>query len=65
MRVVLALAFTMLFGGLVGRGFLRSWCLGCLAVCLWYEDLRNASPSIDGAGFSLELGANGPLLIRH
>lgn len=39
MRVVLPLAGTMLCGGLAGRGFLRCWCLGCLAVCLWYEDL--------------------------
>jgi hypothetical protein len=45
MRVVVPLACTMLFGGLVGRGFLRSWCLGCLAVCLWYEELRKACSS--------------------
>lgn len=43
MGVVLPLAATMLFGGFCGRGFVRSWCLGCLAVCLWYEDLRTAS----------------------
>ena len=42
MRVVMTLAATMLFGGFVGRGFVRSWCLGCLAVCLWYESLRRA-----------------------
>jgi len=41
MGVVLPLAATMLFGGFCGRGFVRSWCLGCLAVCLWYEDLRS------------------------
>lgn len=40
MTIVLPLAATMLFGGFLGRGFVRSWCLGCLAVCLWYEDLR-------------------------
>lgn len=40
MRVVLSLAIVMLFGGFVGRGFVRSWCLGCLAVCIWYEDVR-------------------------
>lgn len=40
MAIVLPLAATMLFGGFLGRGFVRSWCLGCLAVCLWYEDLR-------------------------
>jgi predicted MPP superfamily phosphohydrolase len=65
MWVVLPLACTMLFGGLVGRGFLRSWCLGCLAVCLWYEDLRNDPPSIVGSWFPLEWGARGPLLVRH
>ncbi len=40
MVIILPLAATMLFGGLLGRGFVRSWCLGCLAVCLWYEHLR-------------------------
>jgi predicted MPP superfamily phosphohydrolase len=45
MRVVLPLAAVMLAGGLVGRGFVRCWCLGCLAVCLWYEDLRLPSAS--------------------
>jgi len=40
MAVVLPLAGTMLFGGFLGQGFVRSWCLGCLAVCLWYERLR-------------------------
>jgi hypothetical protein len=41
MGTVLPLAAMMLFGGLAGRGFVRSWCLGCLAVCIWYEELRN------------------------
>jgi hypothetical protein len=41
MATVLPLAATMLFGGLSGRGFVRSWCLGCLAVAIWYEDLRS------------------------
>ena len=49
MRVVVPLACTMLFGGLAGRGFLRCWCLGCLAVCLWYEDFRNDPPSDSGS----------------
>jgi len=44
MATVLPLAGCMLFGGVLGRGFLRSWCLGCLAVCLWYEDLRAMGP---------------------
>ena len=43
MAGVMPIAATMLFGGFVGRGFVRSWCLGCLAVCLWYEDVRAAS----------------------
>ena len=42
MAVVLPLAAFMLFGGFARQGFIRSWCLGCLAVCLWYEDLRGA-----------------------
>lgn len=42
MATVIPLAAVMLFGGIVGRGFVRSWALGCLAVVLWYEDLRQA-----------------------
>jgi hypothetical protein len=42
MRVVLVLAAMMLFGGLLGKGFIRCWCLGCLAVVLWYEKIRQA-----------------------
>ena len=42
MATVMPLAAVMLAGGFVGRGFVRSWCLGCLAVCLWYEQLRLA-----------------------
>ncbi len=42
MGVILPLACTMLLGGFARQGFVRSWCLGCLAVCLWYEDLRTA-----------------------
>jgi len=43
MRTVLPLATVMLGGGIVGLGFVRSWCLGCLAVCLWYEQVRAAA----------------------
>ena len=43
MGVVMRLAATMLFGGFTRRGFVRSWCLGCLAVCIWYEKLRLAA----------------------
>lgn len=37
---VMAIAAVMLFGGVRGGGFVRSWCVGCLAVVLWYEDVR-------------------------
>jgi hypothetical protein len=40
MAIVMQLAFVMLFGGLAGQGFVRSWALGCMAVVLWYEELR-------------------------
>jgi hypothetical protein len=40
MVTVMQLAAVMLFGGFLGRGFVRSWCLGCMAVVLWYEALR-------------------------
>ncbi len=76
MRVVLPLAAVMLMGGLVGRGFVRCWCLGCLAVCLWYEDLRLLSlnevepKSVQAKNRSasaavLEFGSFRPLLIRR
>jgi predicted MPP superfamily phosphohydrolase len=67
MRVVMPLALAMLGGGLLGRGFVRSWCLGCLAVCLWYEELRTNPPQARAkAGVGpLEVGASGPLLVRE
>ena len=45
MLTVLPLAATMLFGGLVGEGLVRSWCLGCLAVLIWYEELPSPTVS--------------------
>jgi len=39
MRVVMPISASMMFGGFLGRGFLRSWCLGCIAVVLWYDAL--------------------------
>lgn len=39
---VMVLACVMLLGGILGRGFVRSWCLGCMAVLIWYEDARRA-----------------------
>jgi predicted MPP superfamily phosphohydrolase len=76
LRVVLPLASVMLLGGLVGRGFVRSWCLGCLAVCLWYEDLRLKAVGDAGAapigtrtaarrGRGLEFGSFRPLFVRR
>jgi hypothetical protein len=41
MSTVMPVAAVMLLGGFVGGGFIRSWSLGCLAIVLWYEDLRN------------------------
>lgn len=38
-RIIMIAAF-MVCGGFGGRGFLRAWCVGCLAVVLWYERLR-------------------------
>ncbi len=40
MARIALIAAGMLFGGLFGRGFVRSWCIGCLAVVLWYEEAR-------------------------
>jgi hypothetical protein len=56
MAVVLPVAAFMLFGGFARQGFVRSWCLGCLAVCIWYEDLRGADvPAGDSASRKLEI----------
>jgi predicted MPP superfamily phosphohydrolase len=75
LRVVLPLASVMLLGGVVGRGFVRCWCLGCLAVCLRYEDLR--VQAVDDSGPTsgtrtdvrsvrgLEFGSFRPLLVRR
>jgi hypothetical protein len=47
MAVVLPIAAVMLFGGVARQGFVRSWCLGCLAVCIWYEDLRTEAACLE------------------
>jgi hypothetical protein len=39
MRRILPIAAHMLFGGLLGKGFLRSWLRGCLAVLIWYRQV--------------------------
>ena len=47
MAIVMQLAAVMLFGGFRGRGFVRSWALGCMAVVLWYEQLRSPPCEVD------------------
>ena len=49
MKVVMRLAATMVFGGFAGHGFVRSWCLGCLAVCIWYEEVRQVVGNSESA----------------
>lgn len=39
MRIVMPISASMVFGGFVGRGFVRSWCIGCIAVVRWYDQL--------------------------
>ena len=38
--VVVPIASWMLFGPLFGQGLVRPWTTGCLAVSLWYRDVR-------------------------
>ncbi len=77
-RRVLPIASYMLLGGLGGRGFRRCWCVGCLAVCAWYERVRQQSPAapprvilappknpLRGRWALLEVGATRPLLVRR
>ena len=45
-RTTMQLAALMLFGGFLGKGFVRSWALGCLAVVIWYEEVRLANSRI-------------------
>ena len=37
MSVVMPISAYMMLGGFFRRGFVRSWCVGCLAVLLWYS----------------------------
>lgn len=58
--VVLPIAAVMIFGGLTRRGAFRSWLLGCVAVVLWYVDLkdhrRTTAPIIEwGARYALSV----------
>ncbi len=47
---VMRIAAAMVGGGVVGRGFLRSWSIGCLAVLLWYEQARRVAASAASGG---------------
>ena len=49
---VLPIAAFMLGGALFGCGIRRSWCIGCLAVCLWYEQARHELPHLRQERFS-------------
>ncbi len=65
--IVVQLAMAMLFGGLAGRGFVRSWCLGCLAVLVWYERLRTQDTSVNVVSTEvgkLQIGNSHPLMVR-
>jgi uncharacterized protein len=63
MKVVMPIAASMIFGGFLGRGFVRSWCLGCVAVLIWYEQLRK-SQKAESVRPLLEIGPALPLLTR-
>lgn len=67
MSIVLPFAWRMLSGGFFGQGFMRSWCIGCLAVVLWYEECRNApltTPCVELIP-RLDCGQRAPLFIRQ
>lgn len=61
---VMTLAAVMCFGGLAGRGFVRSWCLGCAAVVIWYERVRDdrmrTKPRVCTSGRTLRAKARLP-----
>jgi predicted MPP superfamily phosphohydrolase len=58
------IAASMILGGFLGRGFLRSWCVGCLAILVWYERLR-AERNAPVPRSLLEIGTTQPLLVRR
>jgi hypothetical protein len=64
MKTVLPVAAAMLLGGFFRKGFVRSWCLGCLAVLIWYERLRNTKNSVKISRPRLEIGVSQPLQVR-
>lgn len=40
---VMMVAYHMLSGGVRGRGFVRSWCVGCLVIVLWFVAATRAA----------------------
>ena len=42
LATIVPISWVTLFGGFAGQGFLRCWCVGCLAVVLWYEDVLDS-----------------------
>jgi predicted MPP superfamily phosphohydrolase len=65
MCIVVPIAAFMLLAGFSGCGFVRSWCLGCLAICNWYEELRTLdSEEGNGPRFPLAIADFRPLLVR-
>lgn len=67
MTLVLPFAWRMLTGGFCRQGFVRSWCIGCLAVVLWYERCRKAPAATTDLGVlpKLDIAQRAPLFIRH
>lgn len=61
---VVRIAAFMLFGWMTGGGPLRAWCVGCLAVCLWYEEARSIGGRSD-APARWQWGDRTPLLVRE
>ncbi len=61
MGTVMPIAWRMLSGVFRRAGVVESWCVGCLAVVLWYEQVRQ-QPRRPGL---LEVSARGPLTVRR
>ncbi len=62
---VLHIAAYMLVGGFLGKGFLRSWAVGCLAVLIWHNEVVERASSEDLRDKKFELGIQHPMLMRR
>ena len=62
MFIVIGIAIEMLTGGFRDRGFVRSWCIGCLSILIWYERIRKRTAPVSS---SLEIGVRNKLFIRR